>query len=235
VGIDPDPSSNGVLSGVAPADRARLTPFLVAIELPVRKQLEARHRRIEHVYFLTSGMASVVVSGGSNHTVEVGIIGPESMTGMAVVLGADRSPHETFIQSAGEGWRIEAAMLDRAMRESPSLHRHLLRHVQAFMIQMSFTALANARYKIDERLARWLLMASDRAGPQVSLTHEFLSLMMGVRRPGVTSALNALEERGVIAAKRGIITICDRDGLIEIANGSYGAPEAELERLFSAP
>jgi CRP-like cAMP-binding protein len=121
------------------------------------------------------------------------------------------------------------------MGESPTLRRRLLHHAFSFQVQMSFTALANARHTIGERLARWLLMSEDRLGPQVDLTHEFLSLMLGVRRPGVTTALNELENQGVITAKRGSIVICDRNALLEAANGCYGAPEAEYERLFGTP
>lgn len=227
-----DHATNRVLSGLEPADRAALTSHLSPVSLQVRKQLEARNRRIDHVYFLDSGIASVVVSGGSNHAVEVGMIGREGMTGLAVALGTDRSPHETFMQAEGEGWRIEAAALTDAMRQRPSLRRHITLHAFAFVQQMGFTALANARYRLDERLARWLLMASDRVGPEITLTHEFLALMMGVRRPGVTSALALLEEQNLVRARRGAIIVRDRSRLIETANGCYGAPEAELDRIL---
>ena len=93
--------------------------------------------------------------------------------------------------------------------------------------------MANGRCKIEDRLARWLVMAHDRVdGDTLSLTHDFLAIMLGVRRPGVTHALNLLERVGLIQASRGTITIIDRDGLIENSNGAYGAPEAEFNRLF---
>jgi len=98
---------------------------------------------------------------------------------------------------------------------------------------MSFTALANGRYRLQERLARWLLMAHDRVdGDHVALTHEFLALMLGVRRPGVTAALNAFEEERLIRVHRGGLTILDRGKLEEAANGCYGMPEAEYARVF---
>jgi CRP-like cAMP-binding protein len=98
---------------------------------------------------------------------------------------------------------------------------------------MAYTALANGRYKIEERLARWLLMADDRAdGDAIHLTHEFLALMLGARRAGVTNALSEFQKRGVLRVKRGVIGIIDRGGLEEAANGSYGVPEAEYQRLF---
>ena len=224
---------NKVLAGMPASDFARLRRNLEMVALPLRKQLEVRHRRTEFVYFPESGIASMVVTGGSQHTVEVGMIGRESMTGHAVVMASERSAHEIFMQGPGTGWRIGAAELTAAIEESAALRHLLLRHVYVFQIQMSFTALANARYKIDERLARWLLMCQDRTGDaDLPLTHEFLSIMLGVRRPGVTSTLNRFEERRLIRARRGFITILNRPALEDSANGSYGAPEAEYERLF---
>ena len=153
------------------------------------------------------------------------------MTGLPVVLGNDRSPNETFIQVEGTGSRIAADGLRQAMRKSASLSRVLLNFVNAFLIQTSHTALSNGTATIEERLARWLLMAQDRlGGDEVPLTHEFLSLMLGVRRVGVTGALNQLHRKGVIRLSRGRIWVIDRVGLIDSANGSYGIPEAMARR-----
>lgn len=224
---------NRILTTLAAQDLALLQPHLELVELPLRRVLEQRSRRIESVYLLESGLASVVASGGAQHSIEVGIIGRESMTGQSLVMGVDRSPLEVFVQSPGQAWRIGAQELTAALEQSPSLHRCLLRHAHIFQVQTDFTALANGRYRLDERLARWLLMAQDRLGEQtVDLTHEFLSLMLGVRRPGVTAALNAFELRGIIRGHRGGLTILDREALEEAANGSYGVPEAEYQRLF---
>jgi CRP-like cAMP-binding protein len=224
---------NRILARLTPADFALLKPGLALIDLPVRKLLEVRSRRVEHVYFLESGLASVVVTGAGHHSLEVGMIGREGMTGLSVVLAAERSPNETFMQSAGEGWRVATDDLLAATEKSTSLRNMFLRHAHAVMTQMCFTALSNGSYKIEERLARWLLMAQDRSdGPEVFLTHEFLSVMLGVRRPGVTAALGDLEKLGVVTAKRGSVTVLNRGGLEDAANGGYGAPEAEYERLF---
>ena len=117
----------------------------------------------------------------------------------------------------------------RRCRESKSLHQVLLRQGYAFTVQMAQTALANGRHKLEERLARWLLMAHDRVdGDELPLTHEFLSLMLGVRRSGVSVALKILEREGMVKARRGGVVITDRDGLEECANGAYCSPEAEL-------
>src|SRR6185436_19982742 len=143
---------------------------------------------------------------------------------------------ECFMQIAGAGLRIKAHDVRRAMAASASLHRHLLRFVQAFMIQMGQTALANACHVIEQRLARWLLMCHDRVdGDELATTHEFLSLMLGVRRAGVTVALQAFEERGLIATQRGQVTVLNRAKLEGVAGDSYGAAEAEYERLIGLP
>jgi len=208
-------------------DFALLKPALEPLTLKVRQVLEPANKPVKHNYFLVSGLASVIAIGKDGHRLEVGIIGREGVTGIPVVLGNDRSPNETFIQVEGAGVRIAADDLRQAMRKSASLSRALLTFVNAFLIQTSHTALSNGTASIEERLARWLLMAQDRlGGNEVPLTHEFLSLMLGVRRAGVTGALNQLDRKGVIRLSRGRIEIVDRDGLINAANGSYGIPEA---------
>jgi len=191
---------------------------------------------IQHVYFLDEGIASVVASTPQGRRIEVGIIGREGLTAPCVVLGVGRSPHECFVQTPGAGLQILADDLSRALAASASLHQHLLRFVQAFMVQMGQTALANGGSTIEQRLARWLLMCHDRVdGDGLATTHEFLSLMLSVRRPGVTVALQALEERGLISTQRGQIAVLDRAGLEAVAGDGYGLCEAEYERLIGLP
>jgi CRP-like cAMP-binding protein len=229
----PGSISNRLLSSLSSDDFQLLQPNLKRVDLPLRKSLEQANRPIDHVYFLETGFASVVAGGSGGRSIEVGLIGREGMTGCPVLMGSDRSPHETFIQSAGEGLRIGAASLRKAMEHSRTLHRTLLLYAHAFVLQVTNTAMANGRSKIEQRLARWLLMAQDRIGKdEVSLTHELLALMLGVRRPGVTVALKMLEEAGLVRARRGVISITDRKGLERLADGAYGVPEAEYRRLL---
>jgi CRP-like cAMP-binding protein len=229
---DPTTSPNRVLARLSSDEIGLLQPHLEAVDLPVRKQLENRNKTIEHVYFIEHGFASVVANG-TGHSIEVGLIGREGMTGLAVLMGTDRSPHETFMQAAGDGQRISSAELRSAMEQSPALHRSFLRYGHAFVVQTAQTALANGRNKVEERLARWLLMAHDRLdSDEVPLTHEFLSVMLGVRRPGVTVTLDFLEKEGPIRAKRGAVAILNRTGLRKISIGAYGVAEAEFQRLF---
>ena len=215
-------TSNFILKRLSDDDFALLQPHLETMRLPVRKTLEARNRKIRTIYFMESGFASVVANGSTRPSIEVGLIGREGMSGLAVVLGADRPVHETYIQAAGSGLCLAADSLRGAIDKSPSLHRELLKAAYAFQTQVTQTALANGRSKIEERLARWLLMADDRIdGDELPLTHEFLSLMLGVQRSGVTLAVQALEADGLIAARRGRISILKRAKLEKKSNGTY--------------
>lgn len=194
--------------------------------------LEAANQPIQYVYFPESGLASIVAHAKGDRAIEVGLFGQEGMSGLSVVMGDDRSPNETFIQAGGAGWRIAAAELKAALDASPTMRGAMLHYVQAFLCQTSQTALTNGRAQIEERLARWILMAHDRLdGDTLQLTHEFLALMLGVRRPGVTVGLHYLEGKGVLKSTRGLVTVLDRAGLREIAGSSYGVPEAEYDRL----
>jgi CRP-like cAMP-binding protein len=221
------------LSYLSADDLQLLQRHLTPVALPLRKDLEKPNRRIEDVYFPDAGIASVIAIQTAGTRVEVGLVGCEGMTGASVVLGADSSPHATYIQVAGQGQHIKTKNLQRAMNESKSLHGLLLRYVHSFMIQTAHTAISNAKATIEQRLARWLLMADDRINNSaLPLTHEFLGLMLGVRRAGVTEALHDLADRGLIEAHRGEIVLLNRRGVERVAADSYGSPEAEYRRLI---
>jgi CRP-like cAMP-binding protein len=228
------PYRNAILRYLSGADRDLLRLSLEPIDLPVRFRLAEASRSVEAVYFLEAGIASITTSVRHEVPIEIGIIGREGIVNLPVLMGIDRSPSETFMQIHGAGFRIGAERLREAMAQSPSLMPILLRFVHVYMVQTASTVLANGRARIPERLARWLLMASDRVdGEGVALTHEFLATMLGVNRPGVTVALREFERRGLIDGRRGAITILDRSALEKEANGYYGVAEAEFQRLFA--
>lgn len=228
-------SDNRLLSSLSTSDFDLLAPHLEPVTLELRKMLEQPNKRIEAVYFPETGFASVVAVQRSGKEVEVGLIGREGMTGLPIVLGNHRSPHSTYIQAPGKGQSMPAAELRRATQTSVSLRNSLLKFVQAFSVQTTHTAICNAQSKIDVRLARWLLMAQDRIQAEtLPLTHEFLSLMLAVRRPGVTEALKSLRQRKLISYRRGEITINDRKGMERVAGEAYGTPKirvSETDRL----
>ena len=224
---------NRLLGKLTPGDWALLAPHLEPVTMRERQVIEVPHKPITHVYFIEIGVVSVVAVDSDDHRIEVGVIGNEGMTGVSLVMGDDRAQHSAYMQIAGNGYRIPAAPFVEALKKSPSLTALMLKSAQAFMIQTAHTALANGRAKLEERLARWLLMAHDRMDTDaVPLTHEFLAVMLGVRRAGVTVALHSFEQRGYIGMRRGQLTLIDRAGIEQVAGSFYGMPETELKRLM---
>jgi CRP-like cAMP-binding protein len=227
---------NRLLAKMAAHDWALVAPHLESITLKERQVVEVPNKPIAHVYFVETGVVSVVAVNAEDHRIEVGVIGKEGMTGHPLVFGDDRAQHSAYMQIGGSGRRMPAASFVEAMKQSPSLRALVLKSAQAFMIQTAHTALANGRAKLEERLARWLLMAHDRLdSDSVPLTHEFLAVMLGVRRAGVTVALHSFERRGMITTKRGQLTLINRAAIEQVAGSFYGIPEAELKRLMAEP
>ena len=218
---------------MSPADFGLLQPDLEPVTLALRHVLERPDRRVDAVYFPESGFASVVAVQADDTKVEVGLIGREGMSGLTIVLGNHRSPHSTYMQSPGRGQRIGAAKFRTAIQTErvPAL--------PAAEIRAGLHGPDRAHRHLEcarqdrARLARWILMAHDRLdGDSLPLTHEFLSLMLGVRRAGVTEALHALATEKLIRSARSEIVVLNRKGLERRAGDSYGVPEAELRRLL---
>jgi CRP-like cAMP-binding protein len=227
---------NHILRTLNRTDLLALSAHLNPMRLPAGRVIEEPDQPIRQIVFPDSGFISVVATGKQDRRIETGFVGFEGMTGVPVIMGDDRSPHETFVQVAGAGHCVESETLRTLMGDHPGLRESFLRFALAYMVQTAHTALANGRARIEERLARWLLMAHDRMErPELPLTHELLSIMLGVRRPGVTDALHRLEGYRTIRARRGVITILDRHRLMEIADASYGLPELEYRRLLGDP
>lgn len=223
--------SNKLLSALPDDARDDFVRGLTKVDLPRRAQLETRKRKIEYVYFIEHGIVSIVAA--NDMQVEVGIIGYEGVTGLSVIYMGDRATYSAYMQVAGSAWRASASALSDLMEQSAQSRRVLLAFAQGFLIQTAETAVANARASVEERLARWILMAQDRVrSDEILLTHEFLAVMMAARRPGVTEAMHELERKGLVMAQRGCVMVRDRAGLMARAGSYYGLPEAELARLL---
>lgn len=224
---------NRLLRLMSSDDFALLAPHLRACKAPRGAVLYEENAPIETVWFLDSGVGSIITNSPEGLSAENGLFGREGFAPVGIVMGNDRSPHKGIIQIADDCWRMPAALLSEATDKSASLRTLLLRYAQTLAIQTSYTALSNAVHQIDERLARWILMCDDRMdGSELALTHEFMSIMLAVRRPSVTTALHVLEGNGFIRSERGCIIVRDRAALEEFAGDSYGAPEREYERLI---
>ncbi|WP_372520240.1 Crp/Fnr family transcriptional regulator [Limimaricola soesokkakensis] len=229
-----DLTGNRLLDGLPPSVLTELRPSLEAVELPLRSMLECRRQRITHVYFPATGIASVMVSGDGLPEAEAGMAGREGMTGTSLILEDDLGLHDVVMQFAGHGWRMTAGAFRSAMT-IPAFRQRQLRFLQAQIAQTYATTLAFSHAKLELRLARWILMCCDRLlGKSLSVTHEAIALMLGVRRAGVTVALHELESRGFIRSTRCLIEVRDGVGLAASTEGYYGAPEAEYDRLLGA-
>jgi CRP-like cAMP-binding protein len=206
------------------------------IQLPLKHVLVEADQPNDHVCFIEDGLASMVASNAEDEAVEVGHIGYEGMAGAHILLKTDTTPNRTFMQVAGSGLQVSVEAFERVMKAFPKVNALLLNYVHCCDIQLAQSALANGRYNMHERLARWLLMCHDRlAGHDLPLTHEFLALMLGVRRSGVTNELHVIEGLRAIRSTRANVRILNRERLEEIAGGSYGVPEREYERLIGLP
>ena len=224
---------NKLLKALPSEEYGWLRPHFEPVELTLKMVLAEPGEPFRHVYFIESGVVSVVNTVGEG-TVEVGTIGNEGMAGLSVFLDADAATSKTFVQVPGHAKRINAEIFATQADERRGLRQILHRYTHAFLTQVAQTASCNRMHEVQERCARWLLMTHDRVEGSDSfpLTHEFLSFMLGVRRAGVTVAAGALQKAGLIRYTRGKITVLDRQGLEEASCECYGIVRAHFQRLI---
>jgi CRP-like cAMP-binding protein len=225
--------ANRLLAKLGADDLAILADRFEPVELPRAFTFSAPDIAAEHAYFIEAGIGSIVAITPKGQRSEVGIFGPEGMTPAGLVLDTASTPYSIFMQVPGHGYRIRCEDLRGAIGESAKLRHLLSRYAHALSVQTSYTGLSNSVHRIDERLARWILMCHDRtAGDRIALTHEFLSVMLAVRRSSVTTALHVLEGLHLVYSERNLITVRDRPALERFAGDAYGVPEREYARLL---
>jgi CRP-like cAMP-binding protein len=237
--VDPQRSQstirNGLLAALPQEDLAWIWPRLQPVELPFDQTLFPADGTVDAVLFPESGMVSLIATLEDGDQVEVGIVGREGLIGLPLVFDDDRSLVEARVQLEGTALRMEAAALRAAMDESAALRGLLLRYVLALHSQVTLTAACNARHAIEQRLARWLLTAHDRAGAdEFAMTHEFMAMMLGVRRPGVSLAAGVLQKAGLIHYVRGRMAVTDRAGLEAASCECYHTVRGEFARLLGS-
>jgi CRP-like cAMP-binding protein len=226
---------NHILASLPPEEYERLAPHLEPVNLPHGKVIQEAGGQITHVYFPERSMVSLVSHTPEGESVEVGIVGFEGMVSISAVLGVDISPHEMLVQVPDNALRLPVGALREEFKRADALHDLLLRYTQGLLLQTSQIAACNRLHSLSERLARWLLMSQDRCVcDDLPFTQEFLSLMLGVRRAGVTEAALILQAEELIRYKRGHITIIDRQGLEEHTCDCYGVVKAEFDLLVGS-
>ncbi|MGO9700103.1 MAG: Crp/Fnr family transcriptional regulator [Xanthobacteraceae bacterium] len=228
-----EPRANRLLGLLSPRDYNRLRPHLHHIALEYRRSLYRAHTPIGWVYFIETGVGSLVNTMANGQASEVGTIGNEGMVGLPLVLGDDRAPTSVYIQVPGAGLRMKATLFKKELAQSASMRTVMLHYAHAFFNQLAQSAACNQFHSIEQRCCRWMLMTHDRMhSDEFLLTQEFLAMMLGVQRTGVTAAAGALQRAGLIRYSRGNVTIADRPGLIRRSCECYGVSKKEFDRLL---
>jgi CRP-like cAMP-binding protein len=214
-------------------DFRQIKSHLTFVELNIKQCLIPPNKPIQHVHFVQSGIVSVVAQASNNRRIEVGLCGRDGLSGLPLILGVAHGNNEEMVQVPGVALRMPATEFARALAALPTFRAVLLCYVHTFMIQMSQSMLSIGIDRLEQRLARWLLMCQDRLySPILPLTHEFLATMLSVRRAGVTTSIHELEGHRLIKANRGQIIVLDRAGLQKLAGPTYGVSEQEHDRLL---
>jgi CRP-like cAMP-binding protein len=224
---------NAVLARLSPEHLEKLQPHLHPIELAVKQMIYQPNQPIQHVYFVETGMISVVSVMDDGRSIEVGTIGWEGVAGAVLLLGNNTVPYQYYVQLAGHGHRMDAAILRGEAKQDESFRDLVLRCQSAFHTQSMQSAACNGLHSVMQRCCRWLLMSQDRInGDDVPLTQEFLALMLGVRRASVSEVLRPIQDRGWIQSNRGQITILDRKGLESGSCECYGVITQQQRELL---
>jgi CRP-like cAMP-binding protein len=224
---------NRLIQALSPASRTRLLGIATAVQLPQRASLSEPNGRETHAYFLTSGLASLVVTLEDGGSAEIAMIGNEGVAGATGLLGPLLPVAHCFMQITGTGYRVPMADLRRLFEESTEIRERLLQSIQQQTLTMNQIAACNKLHQASERFARWLLTAADRSESEtVSLTQESLSQMLGTRRTTVALVAGLLQRRGLIRYRRGVVTIADRERMEEAACDCYRITRRLLENLY---
>ena len=225
--------ANRLLGLLSAKDYGRLRPHLRRIPLGYRQSLYRARKPLDYVYFIETGVGSLVNTMADGRAAEVGTIGNEGVVGLPLLLGGDRAPTSVYVQVPGSGLRMKAAAFEKELAKSASMRKVMLRYAHALFNQVAQSAACNHFHSIERRCCRWMLMTHDRMqSDQFLLTQEFLAMMLGVHRTGVSAAAGNLQKKGLIGYSRGIVTILDRPGLRRRACECYGISKREFDRLL---
>lgn len=228
------PISNKLLAALPRKDYQRLSVSFEQVTLDFGQIIYEPGDTIQHIYFPTDALVSLLTLADGHLALEVGMVGCEGMIGTPRALGVTISPVRALVQGTGSAQRMSAARFQKELNQCPPLRRVIHRYIHVLMAQVTQTAACNRFHVVEKRLARWLLMTLDRVSQNpFQLTQEFLSHMLGVRRVGVTKAATALQQRKLISYSRGHITILDRAGLEAYSCGCYRAVNDTYERVFA--
>jgi len=228
------PKQNHLLAALPAAEWERLSPHLELVPMPLGEALYESGGRLQHVYFPTTSIVSLLYVMEDGASAEIAVVGNEGILGISLFMGGETTPSRAVVQSAGYGYRLKAPLLKQEFnRAGPVLHL-LLRYTQALITQMAQTAVCNRHHSVEQQLCRWLLLSLDRLDThELTMTQELIANMLGVRREGVTEAAGNLQRAGLISYSRGRITVLDRPRLEQAVCECYAVVKKEFDRLLA--
>lgn len=230
----PEPQHNHLLAALMPDVQSRLFPYLELVPLPLRSLLYESRRPMRHVYFPTDSIISLQYIMENGSSTAISVVGNEGLLGITLFLGGESTPSRSLVQSAGFAYRLPRIRVKEEFNRHGQLLMLMLRYTQALISQVSQTAVCNRHHSIDQQLCRWLLLSMDRLSHNhLTMTQEFISNMLGVRREGVTQAALKLQNLGVISYSRGLIKVLDRKKLEGLSCECYAAVKNETDMLLS--
>jgi CRP-like cAMP-binding protein len=231
--ISTEPRKNFLLAALPDPEWRRWQSLLEQVEMPLGQVLYESGATLNHVYFPTTSIVSLLYVMENGASAEIAVVGNEGVVGVSLFMGGESTPSRAVVQSAGLGFRLKAQLMkDEFNRAGPVLHL-LLRYTQALITQMAQTAVCNRHHSLDQQLCRWLLLSLDRVrANELTMTQELIANMLGVRREGVTEAALKLQHAGLISYARGHISVLDRPGLEKRTCECYAVVKKEYERLL---
>lgn len=229
---------NHLLAALSANEFARLLPHLDAVPMPLGHVLHESGVLMRHVYFPTSAIVSLLYVMEDGASAEIAVVGNEGVVGISLFMGGNTMPSRAVVRAAGTAYRVKASLLKELFeraggRRSGTLQHLLLRYIQALLTQIAQTAACNRHHSVDQQLCRWLLLSLDRLpSNELTMTHELIASMLGVRREGITEAAGKLQKAGLIEYHRGHITVLDRPGLEDRVCECYAVVRKESDRLL---
>jgi CRP-like cAMP-binding protein len=229
-----DPATdNALLAELSPMDYQRLLPHLEHVALPLGWSVYEAGGKMDHVFFLTEGIVSLLYVMENGASAEIAITGNEGLVGISLFMGGESTPSRAVVQSAGQAYKLPAKLLKQEFERGGELQHLLLRYTQALITQMAQTAVCNRHHTVEQQLCRWLLLSLDRLpSNELRMTQELIANMLGVRREGVTEAAGHLQDAGIIEYQRGHITVLDRPKLEQRVCECYSVVKRESDRLL---
>jgi len=227
------PTQNHLLAALAEPERARLFPQLELVPMPLGKVLYESGSELDHVYFPTDCIVSLLYVMTDGSSAEIAVVGNEGLVGVALFMGGETTPSRAVVQSAGFAYRLAGTSMKQEFNRAGEMQHLLLRYTLALLTQMAQTAVCNRHHSVDQQLCRWLLLSLDRLpSNELTMTQELIANMLGVRREGVTEAARHLQDAGLIRYSRGHITVLDREKLETRVCECYAVVKKESDRLL---